>query len=157
MTEELVNYFIDEDALEIAEKNIFTATEVVTLKPVCGEDALLKFFSANNWVVEFLPNTPRNIGEDLPHTQMSPIKKNIEKVFNNRFGVWLDEYLMKITKNRWMKKESNHEQNIKGEPIGLKIGKHYARPNPEHLQKKIMSMIADKNRRIEFEMGTKIN
>jgi hypothetical protein len=32
-----MNYFIDEEALVIAEKNIFTATEVVTLKPVCGE------------------------------------------------------------------------------------------------------------------------
>ena len=31
-----MNYYIDEEALQISDKNIYTAVEVVTLVPVCG-------------------------------------------------------------------------------------------------------------------------
>ena len=35
-----MNYFVDEEALEIEEKNIFTATELITLLPACGNGGL---------------------------------------------------------------------------------------------------------------------
>src|ERR1700760_1719587 len=44
-----MNYYIDEEALEIKEKNIFTATELLTLMPMCGNGALDNFFEANAW------------------------------------------------------------------------------------------------------------
>ena len=152
-----MNYFIDEEAMQIAEKNIFTATEVVTLKPVCGAECFQKFYSANNWVSEFLPNARHQSFVNEKNIQRPLLKKIVEKLFNNRFGIWLDGYLMKVTQTRWMKKETNHEQNMKGEPIGLKISKHYARPNPEHLQKKIMRMLMEKNKKIETELGISFN
>jgi hypothetical protein len=35
-------------------------------------------------------------------------------------------------------KEKKHKLNSKGNPLGLIAGKHFARPNPEHFQKKIL-------------------
>ncbi|MES1160485.1 MAG: nucleotidyltransferase domain-containing protein, partial [Bacteroidota bacterium] len=51
-----MNYFLDEEALEIEEKNIFTATELITLLPACGNGGLVRFFDANNWATSFLPH-----------------------------------------------------------------------------------------------------
>ena len=44
-----MNYYIDEDALEIEEKNIFTAIELITLLPVRGNGVLHAFFDKNEW------------------------------------------------------------------------------------------------------------
>jgi hypothetical protein len=51
-----MNYYVDEEALKIEEMNIFTATELITLKPVCGNGALERFFDANDWATAYLPN-----------------------------------------------------------------------------------------------------
>lgn len=144
-----MNYFIDEEALQIAEKNIFTATEVVTLVPVCGNKAMADFFAANNWVLDHLPAqaVQKECIHDLPGAPW--YKAATERVLQNKFGRWLDDRFMEITAARWKKKESRHQKNMKGDPIGLKISKHCARPNPEHLQKKLLGMLSEKLNRME--------
>ncbi len=39
-----LNYYVDEEALEVQEKNIFTATELYTLLPAAGGESLARFF-----------------------------------------------------------------------------------------------------------------
>src|SRR6202022_4223033 len=51
-----MNYYVDEEALQIEEKNIFTATELITLLPVCGNGTMEEFFRANNWASSYFPN-----------------------------------------------------------------------------------------------------
>src|SRR5687768_14518849 len=51
-----MNYYIDEEALQISDKNIYTAIEVVTLVPVCGNGVMKRFFDANNWTRAYFPN-----------------------------------------------------------------------------------------------------
>lgn len=50
-----VNYYIDHDHLELDERNIFTATEVATLKPVCGYEHYEKLLECNPWIAEYYP------------------------------------------------------------------------------------------------------
>ena len=50
-----MNYFVDEEALVIPEKNIYTAVEIVTLLPVAGTFTLNKFFEKNQWTKKWLP------------------------------------------------------------------------------------------------------
>jgi hypothetical protein len=142
-----MNYFIDEQALLIAEKNIFTATEVVTLKPICGDTVIPKFFMTNRWAFTQFPNHPVPVVVNGNDDRW--YKKWLEKIFANRFGDWLDDQLMHITAERWTKKEIRHKLNSKGEPIGLAIDKHYARPNPAHLQKKLLDMLEARLHAIE--------
>jgi hypothetical protein len=143
-----MNYFIDEDALLIAEKNIFTATEVVTLKPVCGETGMRLFGIANEWAMEHFPNHPQFSFNDTG-SRDPLIKKMLEKIFSNRMGDLIDDLLMRITAKRWAGKEKKHKLNSKGNPLALIAGKHFARPNPEHFQKKILNSVEERLQKIE--------
>src|SRR6185295_18883003 len=50
------NYFVDSQNLEIRDKNIFTAIELCTTKPMFGRSTIEKFQEANKWAFSFLPN-----------------------------------------------------------------------------------------------------
>lgn len=147
-----MNYFIDEEALLVAEKNIFIATEVVTLKPIFGNMTMNCFFAANDWAFAYFPNYQQDLLPIDPAGK-SWIKKMMESLFDNAVGVWLDNYLMQVTEKRWLQKERKHKLNIKGELLSLRISKHFARPNPEHFQKKILMLYDEKLKKIEAEWG----
>src|SRR5687767_14585093 len=51
-----MNYYIDEEAMLIEEQNIFTATELITLLPVCGNGAMDRFYDQNHWAADYFPN-----------------------------------------------------------------------------------------------------
>jgi len=146
-----MNYYIDEDALVINEKNIYTATEVVTLIPVCGDVAFRNFYSANDWGYACYPNQQKNPICIRSGNKSFRVKKAIESLFNNRLGDWLDNYWMNLTTKRWVRKENRHQLNIKGGFLGLKTGKHFARPNPDYFQKKIMLLYDAKLKELKIK------
>ena len=125
-----MNYFVDEEDMVIQEKNVYTATELFTIIPIAGNGSMEIFFKKNSWSYPYFPN------RDLP-----PVKEDIKNSFpwfkklaewflNNKLGDWLDNYLMRLTTRRWKKKEDEQRLNTKGERMGLKTGKHCAKPNP---------------------------
>ncbi len=146
-----MNYYVDEEGMQIEEKNIFTATELVTLLPICGTGTMEKFFICNDWAKKYFPNY--NTGSSiLPHkTSPSKIKKTIELLFNNRLGDWLDGYLMKLTANRWARKEKKQKLNSKGNLMGLKAGRHYCKPSPSFFHERILTRYATRLKEIEGE------
>src|SRR5262249_18548698 len=50
-----MNYYVDEEAMLIEEKNIFTAIELLTLVPVAGNGTLDSFFHVNAWAMDYFP------------------------------------------------------------------------------------------------------
>lgn len=134
-----MNYFIDEEALLMPEQNLFIATEVITLKPVSGK-AIADFFAANIWAMDYFPNQ-QNCETTIPHGN-NWLKLSIEWCFTGSMGERLDNWLMRVTGKRWQQKEQAQRLNSKGFPLSLRIAKHYGRPNPEHLQKKILTLYA---------------
>ena len=48
-----MNYYVDEDGLEIKEKNIYTAVELVTVMPMRGDTIFKDLISANKWTQRF--------------------------------------------------------------------------------------------------------
>ncbi len=51
------NLMLSEKALEFPDRDLFTAHEIVQMKPIFERDnAYQKFLQANNWVKDFLPN-----------------------------------------------------------------------------------------------------
>jgi predicted nucleotidyltransferase len=133
-----MNYYVDEYAMQVHEQNIFTATEVVTLVPVHGNGVLTNFFNANNWVKEYFPNHPPKTGTPVKPKETF-IKRSIEYCLNGPFGEKLDNYLMRITTRRWKQKEQVSKLNVRGERMGLSTGKHFAKPNPDFFQQKVLS------------------
>jgi hypothetical protein len=138
-----MNYYIDEEALRIEEENIFTATELITLLPVCGNGTMDRFFETNNWTTIYFPNQP-GIKHSHFASRSSWLKKSIEWIFNNRLGNALDNYFMRLTSNRWTTKEKQQRVNVNGNRMGLCTGKHFSKPNPVYFQKKVLDALDSK-------------
>jgi predicted nucleotidyltransferase len=135
-----MNYFIDEKGLQIEEKNIFTALELITLMPACGNGTLDAFFMANDWTMKYFPNYITNTEPHEEKFSGNWIKKFIELLFNNKMGNKLDNYLMRLTTKRWNLKEEKQKLTISGIRMGLRTGKHYCKPNPVFFQEKILTL-----------------
>lgn len=132
-----MNYFVDESALQIKEKNIYTAIEVATLLPLRGIKCFEDFFNNNIWSRDYLPNHSLRISY-VKETRSPWIKKIIEFLFSNPLGNLLDRVLMKITAERWLDKTRNLKTNKRGEILGMDVSRHYAKPNPRNFQEKLV-------------------
>lgn len=128
-----MNYFVDEDHVEIAEKNIYTATEIATLMPLHGSIAFEKFYSGNAWTKMFLPNKYLRVSSERS-IKTSGIKWVIEKMLSNSFGNMLDNMLMKITAKRWHKKALENKINARGMIMRMCTTKFCAKPDPQNFQ-----------------------
>ncbi|MGZ5191936.1 MAG: nucleotidyltransferase domain-containing protein [Flavisolibacter sp.] len=132
-----MNYYIDEQMYQIKEKNIFTATEIATLLPLRGIDAFEQFYANNKWSRNYLPNHILRVSY-INETKSSLLKKSIEFLLNNPVGNLLDNAFMKITGYRWLKKTRKHKLNKRGIIMGMDVSRHYAKPDPESFQKKLV-------------------
>jgi hypothetical protein len=146
-----MNYYVDEDALEIEEKNVFTATELISLLPIRGNGGLVKFFNANNWAASFLPQYRNRQREATQSPRFSFLKRALESLFNNRVGDWLDNFLCKLTSRRWQHKEQRGEVSRNGYTMSLLTGKHFSRPNPAMLQRRILTTYQSKLKEMEVK------
>ena len=132
-----MNYYVDEGGLEIKEKNIFTAIEIATLLPMQGKKTLDNFYIFNGWVKNFLPKAT-NTTAKVPEIKKGILGRFTEFLFNNSFGDWVDTRCMKITQNRWKKKEVRQMRNEHGIIMGMLVDKHYSKPNPAFFQDKVV-------------------
>lgn len=138
-----MNYYVDENELEIIEKNIYTATEIATLIPMQGALAFENFYAANNWMRSFLPNHFMRI-MSAPEIKMSWLKLIAEMMVNNVLGDWIDHSLMKITGIRWIKKTKQQKLTSNGFVMSLDAGKHHAKPDPTNFQDKLLKLYETK-------------
>jgi hypothetical protein len=134
-----MNYFVDGLGLEIAEKNLFTATEIVTLLPLFGSRNIQDFFMANTWVSAYFPNHPGQV--DAP-----PVPSPVYKAFAEWLLVHpsldkLEKKLMLWTDRRWRKKEKAHETSSHGIRMGLVNQAHCSKPNPEYFQEQLLCRV----------------
>ncbi len=138
-----MNYFIDETGPEIIEKNIYTATEIATLLPLRGSAAFEKFYAANAWTKNFLPNNYMRISSAKEITG-TWFKHFIEKLLNNRLGDLLDSFFMKLTDKRWNEKTKMKKRNVRGVLMSLRASKHYSKPDPANFQYKLLQLYENK-------------
>lgn len=133
-----MNYYIDEEALLLEERNVFTATELKTVLPVSGEKDMQSFFAANTWADEWLPTCAcrRQAAKDPGR---SWIKRLVEWLLGGGIGNRIDNYLLATTTRRWKKKELRGMKNNKGVRMGLITNKHFAKSNPDDFQEKVLA------------------
>ena len=99
-----LNYFIDENSLETPNKNLYTATDVVTLIPVYNLKIYEDFVQINKWAYAYYPNYPRRKGPFNVKPYSGILKKIMESVFRNSPGRKLDDYFMRKTLHHRRKK-----------------------------------------------------
>ena len=88
-----VNYYIDHDHLGLEERNIFTATELITLKPICGYEHYEALMRDNRWIKEYYPQFMPAASVSHPSLAWWP-KRFIEALLRP-FALPLDAFVMK--------------------------------------------------------------
>jgi len=139
-----MNYYIDEEALQIEEKNIFTAMELITLIPVSGNGTMQSFFSANEWATLYYPSYAGKAASSKTACRKFRLKSFIEWLFDNPTGNRLDDYLMRVTSKRWKQKEKEKKLNARGNVMALRTGKHFSKPSPASFQHTLLTLYKNK-------------
>jgi hypothetical protein len=138
-----VNYFVDEDHLEIEEKNLFTATELATAIPLYGAKHYEKLLQVNSWIKEFFPNyTPRN-SSAVKVSKSSLTKRLLEKVLNLFFANTLESYFQHKTLSRW-KRLYQKNYSATDFKVAFKSKSYASKNHDRNFQRKIMDLYEEK-------------
>lgn len=141
-----LNYFIDSSHMEIEEKNIFTATELITLMPICDTGINLEFNKQNDWVHQFYPNTKFRrpvIGEQ----QKGLLSRTLEGILSTPLGKLLDKFTMNLTLKVWNKKFGDFKPA--DFDLALKSRTYVSKHHPQNFQKKVLTEFS--NQVTDFE------
>ncbi|MGM5470923.1 nucleotidyltransferase domain-containing protein [Flavobacteriaceae bacterium LMO-SS05] len=143
-----VNYFIGTNDLVIAEKNKFTAMEIVTLIPTQGTDIFKEFMERNTWVKNYFPN--KDLEENFSlvgDKKKSLLSKSIEFLLNNKFGNKLDAMFRTITLYKWKTKFKDlPESEFK---IAMKSTKNVSKHHPQNFQKIVIDSLNENYFQVE--------
>jgi predicted nucleotidyltransferase len=172
-----INYFIDEEHLEIEEKNLFTATELTTLVPLYGLAEHQELMRSNPWVRNFLPNYQLRLagpslrqaqgkrktsllrqgyggqaGTSLAETPRPVLKRLAERFINFFFPNKLDNLLMGLALRRWKKM---YGQSLGSEEFKLafKSRRSVSKSHPLGFQNKIIARYEDRVRSFIQSIG----
>ncbi len=142
-----LNYYITEGNLLITERNIFTATEIATIKATYNSKLMEKFIHENNWVKDFFPNY--DLCDPMLHTSGCKVNNRssfIQRVFEFLipFGLALklDKKFMEMTRNHWKKKYSHINKDERNHMFKSTEGASKAHPG--NMQKKILGLYTKK-------------
>ncbi len=133
-----VNYFMSSNALEISEKNRFTATEFVTLIPMSGNGIYNSLKENNSWVLNYFPafSKQNKVSENI---KKNLVRKSLEFVFSGIIGDYLDALTMKITKRHQENKFKKFK--LKDFKVAFKAQKHVSKHHPGNHQKKVIDSL----------------
>lgn len=131
-----VNYFISSSYLKIDEQNRFTATELITLKPVYGKTVFNNFLAENQWAFNLYPN--KSIDKtSLAENFKKPIwSRVLEVIFNNKIGEKLDVVFKRITLNKWKSKFKNLRK--KEFEVAMKSTNDVSKHHPKNFQTRVI-------------------
>ncbi|MGZ5244956.1 MAG: hypothetical protein ACXWD4_13630 [Bacteroidia bacterium] len=136
-----MNYFIDTTALEIEEKNHYTAIELATLIPVKGNHIYTDLQDANSWLKHFLPNAYMQLIKPEKPGLENAIKLTAEFVFNHLFANSVNAFLMQLTNERWRKKWTKKNYPVKEYEHAFKTRINVSKNHPANYQKKVLEQL----------------
>lgn len=139
-----MNYFIDEHALQLEEQNIYTATELSSLLPICGETCYHQLMTANEWRADFLPNRQKIKPETAIKSNRTLAAKIAEWAINKcRPELW-NEKLMKLTDAKWQKKWARKNYPADDYSLAFKTTLHVSKNHKANYQKKVLEQVNKK-------------
>lgn len=134
-----VNYFIDENTLEIPDKNSYTATEVVTLIPVNNIKLFTDFVNANSWVSGQFPNHKEERKSAYFDNKKPGFTMLFEKILSGKMGTRLDNYFLKLTVKTWNKRFPDF--NSVDFELNMRSKKTASKHHPQGFQLKILNEV----------------
>jgi len=144
-----VNYLVDEDHLEIEEKNLFTATELATALPLYGSQYYERLMTVNTWLKDYFPNYARRPTDRIPASKTYGLKRLLESVINFVFADTIESFFRQLTRRRWKRM---YEKDYPAEDfeIAFKSKEHASKNHPKHFQRKIIDLYNKKIEQFDF-------
>lgn len=142
-----VNYLVDENHLEIVDKNIFTAIEVSYLIPVFNSDTINKLKRQNNWIETYFPKFEHQIKVEQVKPKVS-IKRLIEQLLKGSFGEYLDLLFMRLTYKRWGKK-FKHFDPTKFQ-LTMRSDRGISKHHPQDFQNKVLTAYNERIKKLNL-------
>jgi hypothetical protein len=146
-----INYFVDTEHLEIEEKNIFTATEIVTLLPTFGVNIYEEFYNKNLWTREFYPNFPMRDINNILDRKNGIIKSLSEKILGNKIGDKFDDFAMALFErfNKTKYKDYDREDF----KLAFKSSKNESKHHPKFFQRKVLQEFEGKIQSLQEQLN----
>ncbi len=144
------NYFIDDQHLEITEKNIFTAIEIRTLIPMFGGSVVNRFQKANQWITDYLPQSVFEASVSGPGSFR--VKNLLEHALPDSWFTRLDRWLLAKSRQYW-KRRYKSPLNDQEFSIAFESTPHVSRSHPEFYQKKIIKQYQNAVLQLEKQLG----
>jgi len=138
-----VNYFIDSGHLEIEEKNLFTATEMATLIPMCNGELYVELLAQNGWIKSFFPNYKGRSVEDLVPEEKSGVQRIGEYIINFLFANKLEKLFKSISMKRWLR-HYGREYDREDFQVTFKTTDSVSKNHPHNYQRKVMEAYKQK-------------
>jgi len=136
-----VNYFVDENNLEIPDRNMFTAVEISYLIPVYNNQVMNQLLQKNSWTKDYF--------SDFQHPFTFPLKTNsrkrkngLEIIIHDSIANKLDLWLMKKTFKRWSNKFKNF--NADKFELTMRTNRGVSKHHPQDFQNKVLKELEDK-------------
>lgn len=139
-----LNYFVDEDNLEIKDKNIFTAVEIKHLLPVYNFNLISQLKQENLWTNSYFKGATTSL-QKIQETKGGSIFKTVlENVISGNFAEKLDLFFMRLTCKRWANKFNNF--NTKKLELTMRSNRGVSKHHPSDFQTKVL---AEYNKRLD--------
>ena len=137
-----INFFLDENHLELNKKNIYTAIESASLIAIHNKGLLGKFYEKNGFIQEYFPNFIPQKAYNFNYTssfksQYDPLYGTTNEVTDNFFGNWLEKKAQDIFKKRLSVK-------FNGENGDLEISDHASGIWPNSVQNRVLNNYNEK-------------
>ncbi len=94
------NYLIAADALELSERNLYAARELVQMQPLYGAACYQQFRQYNHWTLDFLPNAEIEVSSETLALDRLPglarlFKSVGERLLSGKIGTALERWEMR--------------------------------------------------------------
>ncbi len=87
-----LNHYLASPRALVSDRNLFTAYEYIKHRPLVYGHVFFEFLNNNPWVYSFFPNAKPTAKPTSIRT--SGLQAFLEKLFNNKVGVWLEKKLL---------------------------------------------------------------
>jgi predicted nucleotidyltransferase len=140
-----INYFISSDSVVIPDRNLFTATEIITLQNLKGADVYNNFLEANSWTHMYFPNaqSPDSAGR---RSDQPSLKRRWEGYLGGRIGNGLEQLSMKATNAFWKWKFRRMTRNKFS--VNLRSGEDVSKHHPQGFQFKVLNAYEERRQKL---------
>lgn len=150
-----LNYFLDTNNLEIPDKNIFTATELLTLVPMYGGDIYRELIEKNTWANDLLPNQIPIDPYIAEGRSDNFVKRAVEFLLNRKAGDALDTYFMKLTLARWRAKFGHFAPEVFEQT--MRSRKYVSKHHPRNFQQNVLNSLKERLNNFENTYQVHLN